>query len=122
MCPIEKTIVFNEQIRRIQSVTGVRTQAELAQVLGVKQSSISDAKRRGKIPPGWLLVLLRTHKIYPEWILDGKGPCFADQPHDCASNDAEESNNTNVQVLRSVPAKALADELLRRIEAHQGAV
>lgn len=41
-------------MERIRFITGTETQAELADLLGVRQSFISDAKRRGKIPSSWL--------------------------------------------------------------------
>ena len=46
---------FDKQMERIKLITGKRTQTELADLLGIRQSSVSDAKRRGKIPSGWLV-------------------------------------------------------------------
>lgn len=51
-----------------------RTQVELAAFLGIRQSSISDAKRRGSIPAEWLIVLLQKKGINPHWIETGDGP------------------------------------------------
>lgn len=51
-----------------------RTQKELAELLSIQQSSISDAKRRNTIPAEWLVKLLRLKGINPEWILTGFGP------------------------------------------------
>lgn len=36
---------FDEIFRRFQSVTGTSTQQELADVLGIKQSTISESKK-----------------------------------------------------------------------------
>jgi NTP pyrophosphatase (non-canonical NTP hydrolase) len=58
---------------RIQEATNTCTQVELAEVLNVRQSSISDAKRRGNVPAGWLLTLLTTRGINPAWITTGGG-------------------------------------------------
>lgn len=42
-----------EIFKRIQAVTRTRTQTALAEILEIKQSSISDAKRRQFVPgPG----------------------------------------------------------------------
>ena len=60
-------------MERIQAVTGCGTQRELGRFLGINQSAISDAKRRGTIPAEWLLTLLRGKGINPDWILTGKG-------------------------------------------------
>ena len=50
---------------------GIRTQTELAEALGIRQSSISDAKRRMVIPDSWLLRLLLQYRVNPLWILTG---------------------------------------------------
>ena len=63
-----------EAFRRVFDAAGCRTQAELADLLGIRQSSISDAKRRQAIPAEWLVKLLRLKSINPEWILTGLGP------------------------------------------------
>lgn len=67
---------FEAAMERIQAVTGARTQVQLAEALEVRQSSISDAKRRCSIPDGWCVKLLRTHQVLPDWILTGEGPKF----------------------------------------------
>ncbi len=59
---------------RIFEAAGCRTQVELAEFLGIRQSSISDAKKRGAIPAEWLIKLLRENQINPDWILTGEGP------------------------------------------------
>ena len=48
---------FQDAYERILQSTGLRTQTDIAAMLGVKQSSISDAKRRNHIPDSWILTL-----------------------------------------------------------------
>ena len=64
---------YSSAMERIRAVTGCETQRELGRFLGINQSAISDAKRRGTIPAEWLLTLLRAKGINPAWILTGKG-------------------------------------------------
>lgn len=59
---------------RVYEAAGCRTQTELAKFLGMRQSSISDAKKRGSIPADWLLTLWRKKGVNPDWILTGHGP------------------------------------------------
>ncbi len=59
---------FHAAMTRIQSITGCRTQTELAAALGIRQSSISDAKRRQVIPDSWLVTLLNRHGANPAYI------------------------------------------------------
>lgn len=64
---------FDEAMERIKAVTNTSTQAALAEKLGIRQSSISDAKRRGSIPDRWLVVLVTGYSINPIWIWRGTG-------------------------------------------------
>lgn len=59
---------------RVFEAAGCRTQTELAVFLGIRQSSISLAKRKGNIPSDWLLTLWRKTGINPDWIMTGQGP------------------------------------------------
>lgn len=67
---------FDEIFRRFQSVTGTSTQQELADVLGIKQSTISESKKCGTVPPGWFLVLFEMRGVNPDWLKQGKGPIY----------------------------------------------
>jgi hypothetical protein len=65
---------FDEALERIKRATGARTQVDLAAILGIRQSSISDAKRRQSVPADWLLKLFRSHGLNPDWITGGEPP------------------------------------------------
>ena len=103
----EPTPEFEAVMARIHAVTETRTQVQLAGVLDVRQSSISDAKRRASIPDGWLVKLLRTHLVLPDWILTGKGPQYLNN-----------ANHTAVAQLQEQLAQATADltALAARVE------
>ena len=111
------------QLARVFEAANCRTQLELATILDVRQSSVSDAKRRGTIPPEWLIKLLYLRGINPAWLMDGIGPKFlapSDNPADInypyetfppvRACDAEIVR----KVLRCFPARDLTDELRRR--------
>lgn len=53
---------------------GGKTQGDLGQVLGISQTSISLAKKKGKIPPEWFLKLSVEKKLNPIWLITGEGP------------------------------------------------
>jgi bacteriophage CI repressor helix-turn-helix domain len=72
---------FQTAYDRIREATGLRTQTEVAALLGVRQSSISDAKRRDSIPAQWLLILFDKHALNPTWVRTGEGaPYLAQSP------------------------------------------
>lgn len=63
-------------LARIYAETGTSTQVGLAEVLQIRQSSISDAKRRASIPDGWLVKLIELYNLNPDWIRTGMGPKY----------------------------------------------
>lgn len=67
---------FEGAMERIKKATGARTQVQLAEVLDVRQSSISDAKRRCSIPSEWFLKLYRSNGINPDWLSEGDEPVY----------------------------------------------
>lgn len=64
---------IEEQFKRLYAATQTKNFAELASLLRLGQSAVSDAKRRGKIPASWLRLLLCECGINPMWILAGNG-------------------------------------------------
>lgn len=75
-----KPDTFDNAYSRIRAATHTRTQTEVAKLLGIKQSSISDAKKKNTIPDGWLVTLYRACGLEPDWVLFGQEPAtrFAD--------------------------------------------
>jgi len=112
-------------LSRVFEAAECRTQIELASLLGIRQSSISDAKKRNSIPAEWLVTLLRLRGVNPEWILSGNGPKFLNRPTDSEDYMDEEQSvamfNTipSQDVLRHFSSRDLADELLRRTGTSQ---
>lgn len=67
---------FDDIYERIKLALQVRTQVELAEKIKIKQSSISDAKRRRSIPTDWLIKLHDTYDLNIDWLRWGKGPMY----------------------------------------------
>ncbi len=127
MSQTENEILFEDQFKRLYFVTETHTQVEFAEFLGIRQSAVSDARRRFSIPSDWLITLLRLKKINPEWILTGKGPrfiCFQTKDHEgCDVADTARETAGAEGMLRLLSSRVLAEELLRRIteaEAEKG--
>ena len=68
--------LFYEAMERIQFATNTRTQVELATILEIRQSSISDAKRRKSLPADWYLKLFDKFGLNPDWLRFGVGPMY----------------------------------------------
>lgn len=99
-------------MNRVFEVAGCRTQVELAKLLGIRQSSISDAKKRQTIPAEWLVKLLRLKGASPEWILTGLGP------QKLGPADGEPTTQiiylTEIKPPKECSAQDLVNELVRR--------
>ena len=68
--------IYNETIERIKAVTHTRTQTALAEILEIRQSSISDAKRRQSVPGAWYMTLFEKLGVNPDWLKSGIGPVY----------------------------------------------
>ncbi len=68
--------LFSEAYERIKFATNTRTQVELAEVLDIRQSSISDAKRRNSVPADWYMKLFEKFGLNPDWLKQGAGPMY----------------------------------------------
>lgn len=66
-------IDFEGFFRRACQAAGVTSQAELAQLLGVDRSAVTQAKRKGAAPEKWALTLSRAFGLDPEWLVTGRG-------------------------------------------------
>jgi phage repressor protein C with HTH and peptisase S24 domain len=64
---------FERFLSRICGVTGIRSQAELAGLLGVDRSAVTQAKKKDLVPEKWVLKLFRTFGLNPDWIESGMG-------------------------------------------------
>ncbi len=87
---------FEEAYARIKFATGTKTQVEIAEVLEIRQSSISDAKRRNSVPGDWYMKLFEKFGLNPDWIKQGVGPMFLRtesgyEPHDLPAQGLQET-------------------------------
>ncbi len=67
---------FQEAYERIKFATATKTQIEIAALLEIRQSSISDAKRRNSVPAEWVMKLFEKFGLNPDWIKQGVGPMY----------------------------------------------
>ena len=99
---------FDCQMRRVFAVTGARTQVELAALLGLKQSTIANSKKRRNVPDRWLIQLLCRFNVNPAWVLTGKGQRYLIAAKDSQGREA-------MEIVRNLPTRVIVEELLRRI-------
>lgn len=64
-------------LTRLKQALGVTTDTALAKALGIKQGSISGAKKKGSIPPSWIIGVATDTGVSADWLLWGEGPKVA---------------------------------------------
>lgn len=65
--------------RLFEVVPSIQNQTQLAEALEIKSASVSDAKKRGKIPPDWINKLAVKYDLNASWLLTGKGDPFVER-------------------------------------------
>ncbi|NDV26925.1 helix-turn-helix domain-containing protein [Desulfovibrio sp. JC010] len=114
---------FNAMLSRLAEGlglgTGKVTQVQMAKVLGIRQSSISDAKKRNSIPAEWFLKALEIGGIDPEWVRTGNGPKYrvlSDTPNG-ALTVTELHKRIAAESKRELSEEELMSALKRRFPA-----
>ena len=65
---------FDNFFVRVSQSLGISRFSELAKIVNVNRSSITQARRKDSIPANWLLELFRSHGLNPDWLEGGVGP------------------------------------------------
>ena len=104
---------FASQYRRVLEAAECRTQVELAALLDIRQSAISDARRRNVVPSDWLVKLFERKRINPDWIRCGTGARFL-FPAEPEQNMPHVVRVTEVRPPQDCSAQDLFNELVRR--------
>jgi phage repressor protein C with HTH and peptisase S24 domain len=67
---------FNTFFERVSESLGITSLTELADILKVNRSSITQARKKDSVPANWLLELFRRYGLNPDWLEGGNGPHF----------------------------------------------
>ncbi len=63
---------FDAFMRRVEKGARIRSQNQLAGVLGIHRSAVTQAKRRNAVPRQWAYRLAETFGLDANWLLGGK--------------------------------------------------
>lgn len=95
------TINFHPFYQRLLSEGIIASQRELASLLGVRGSAISQAKKRKVIPRTWITEISEKMNLTPKWIKTGNGEKYFDKPDD---------NNHSFEIVPKVKARLSAGD------------
>ena len=102
---------FDAQYRRVFEAAECKTQVELAELLEIRQSSISDAKRRESVPSEWIVKLFDKKRISPDWLRTGQGNMILGE-----CDEEEHRIPMSAPIIKYRPAKeCTTDELLAEL-------
>lgn len=71
---------FESFLQRIFQATGMTSQTQLAEALGVNRSAITQARKKDSIPARWILQLYRLFGLNPDWLESGTGQTYLARP------------------------------------------
>ncbi len=71
---LKDAAAFEEIYGRVLEAAGAETQMDLARRLGIRQSSVSDAKKKKRVPSSWILALCVDGGWNPRWLMSGEPP------------------------------------------------
>jgi len=91
-------IRFESFLQRVFEATGITSQTELASVLKINRSAITQARKKNSIPDKWILQLYKTFALNPDWVETGSGPTFIKKS---VSNDSIFKNIPKVKARLS---------------------
>jgi len=89
---------FESFLKRVFEATGITSQTELASVLKINRSAITQARKKNSIPDKWILQLYKTFGLNPDWVETGSGPTFIKKS---VSNDSIFKNIPKVKARLS---------------------
>jgi transcriptional regulator with XRE-family HTH domain len=97
-----KTIA--ERVKAVRQELGW-SQVQLAEEVGVSQSSIGNIESGFRQRPRELVSIAKALRVSPEWLETGKGPRTERAPLTLVGADAEPTVRTLVEYLASIAAK-----------------
>lgn len=78
---------FEARLERLKIALKVTSESDLATLLGISQPSIAKAKKRGRIPSGWVEKVCEEHGISADYILFGEIPIYRKTQKTVSLND-----------------------------------
>ncbi len=94
---------FDPFFRRVAHALGIDSQQQLAVLLGVNRSAVTQAKRRDAVPDKWMHILARDYGLRPEWLATGRGAAQqgAQQAHAAPPAPPQPGNYVEVPKVRA---------------------
>lgn len=99
---MEKSEIFDERWSRILACTNTTSDSALARVLDILPQSVSAARKRGQIPPGWIEKISVKFGITTDWLFFGRDPQFVHTERNESTSvktDARQAYSANMMAI-----------------------
>ena len=115
---IQNQSPFDAQLARLKEACGVKTDSDLARILGITPGGFSGARRRGKIPHKWFVYVASTYKVDIDWLISGLLTCHVTHPKDVEDCRADSPTwKLEAHVASLMTENALLKELVDTLKA-----
>lgn len=111
---------FKDVLGRLFEAAGVDSDTALGKVLGIKQQAVAAARKRGRIPTGWIEKVSSKYPVSADWLLHGfgrmrRGPAVVGvngvrETGICAGRDLSESDSDDLVMVPRVQARLSAGD------------
>lgn len=101
-------------LERLLRSIGTKKYTALADALGIKPQSISDAKAKKKVPATWVVAIAAKYGVSMDWLVFGQGPAKREQT--IPSSSAPELHLPDTGQSDAHPTTLLQERLESRVE------
>lgn len=77
-----KLATTEELFARLREAAGVVNNTMLSKAMGITQATVSKAKSKGQVPPGWVITVSNMFGVSADWLLYGIGPKYLGKDRD----------------------------------------
>lgn len=108
-------------LERLLNAIGTKKYSVLAEVLGVKPQSVSDAKAKKKVPVTWAVTVAAKYGVTLDWLLFGIKPIKRSQMH--SSCESAHSSSGQAALESKIAELEKENRLLKEAnESHRDAL
>lgn len=88
---------FESKFARCLDAVNAKNESELAKILEINPSSVSAAKKRRQLPPGWVEIIAEKFNVNANWLFFGIGNVHPEISTATQSSELKQSENFPVQ-------------------------
>lgn len=88
---------FDDILSRIKKMSGVKTDSQVAKLLGLKPNTLAERKSRNSIPYEELFIFSNKNNLNSDWLLTGEGPKYRTE-----RKEVKESATLNLDLISDV--------------------